>query len=102
MIGHVIGDSDMITGFKLVGIKGTEVTTIDETNQALRQALSNNTIALIILSETFAAEPSIRKQVDKIRQEKITPIILELPGSKGPRNNTKLSDTISKFLGIKI
>ncbi|MCL2476086.1 V-type ATP synthase subunit F [Candidatus Bathycorpusculum sp.] len=102
MIGHVIGDSDMITGFKLVGIQGTEVTTVDEANQALSQALSNNTIALIILSETFAAEPTIRKQVDKIRQEQITPIILELPDSKGPQNNAKLSDTISKILGIKI
>jgi len=102
MIGHVIGDSDMITGFKLVGIKGTEVTTINQANHALNQALSNNTIAIIILSETFAAEPPIRKQIDKIRQEKITPIILELPDSKSPKNNTKLSDTISKILGIKI
>jgi vacuolar-type H+-ATPase subunit F/Vma7 len=102
MIGYVIGDGDMLTGFRLVGLKGTEANTVEEANQALNQALLNNDIAIIILSQTFATDPSIRNQVDKIRQEKITPIIVELPGSKGSLNSAKLSDTISKLLGINL
>ena len=30
MLGYVIGDSDMITGFRLVGVEGVEVTSVDE------------------------------------------------------------------------
>ncbi len=34
MIGYVIGDSDMITGFRLVGVEGVEVSTNNEALQA--------------------------------------------------------------------
>ena len=40
MIGYVIGDSDMITGFKLVGVEGAEASTADEARQALHKALT--------------------------------------------------------------
>ena len=33
MIGFVIGDSDMITGFRLVGVEGIEVSTADEASK---------------------------------------------------------------------
>ena len=33
MIGYVIGDSDMITGFRLVGVEGAEAATPDEAKQ---------------------------------------------------------------------
>ena len=39
MLGYVIGDSDMITGFKLVGVEGAEVNSVDEARQALNKAL---------------------------------------------------------------
>jgi vacuolar-type H+-ATPase subunit F/Vma7 len=102
MIGYVIGDGDMLTGFRLVGIEGAEANTVDEAQQALNQALARSDIAIIILSEAFASEPSIREQVDKVRQERVTPLIVELPGSKSPANKAKLSDNISKLLGIKM
>jgi vacuolar-type H+-ATPase subunit F/Vma7 len=102
MIGYVIGDGDMLTGFRLVGVEGAEANTVDEAKQALNKALSRSDIAIIIISEAFAAESSIREQVDKVRQERVTPLIVELPGSKSPASKVKLSDTISKILGIKM
>jgi V/A-type H+/Na+-transporting ATPase subunit F len=102
MIGYVIGDSDMITGFKLVGIEGVEASTTEEAQQALNKALTRNDIGIIIISEAFFQDPTMQEAVDKIRQEHVTPLIVEIPGSKGPTNKMQLSDMISKILGIKI
>jgi len=102
MIGYVIGDSDMITGFRLVGVEGAEVVTADNAKQALSKALARSDIGVIIISETYFTDASIREQVDKIRQERVTPLIVVLPGSRGPTRGTPISETISKILGIKI
>ena len=102
MIGYVIGDSDMITGFRLVGVEGTEVSTDDEAIQALHKALERNDIGVIIISESFGNGPSMQEEVDKLRQERITPLIVQIPGNKGTSNKTQISDIVSKILGIKI
>jgi vacuolar-type H+-ATPase subunit F/Vma7 len=102
MIGYVIGDSDMITGFRLVGIEGVEAITPDEAKQALNKALTRSDVGVIIISEAFFTEPSMQEAVDKIRQEHVTPLIVEIPGSKGSASKMQLSDMISKILGIKM
>ncbi len=102
MIGYIIGDSDMVTGFRLVGIEGVEVTSADEAKHALNQVLNRSDVAIIILSEAFSNEPTIRDEVDKVRQERLTPMIVEVPPSKGSTNKPSLSESISKILGIKI
>ncbi len=102
MIGYVIGDSDMITGFRLVGVEGAEVANVEEAKQALQHALSLSDVAIIIISQAYSADPVIREQVDKVRQERVSPLIVELPGSRGPSAGVPLSNTISKILGIKI
>jgi vacuolar-type H+-ATPase subunit F/Vma7 len=102
MIGFVIGDSDMITGFRLVGIEGIEASTIDEARQAFHKSLSLSDIGVIIISEAFFSDTSLREEVDKVRQERVTPLIVEIPGSKGMADKMQLSEMISKILGIKI
>jgi len=102
MIGYVIGDSDMITGFRLVGVEGTEATSVDEARQALNKAITRNDIGIIIISESFLTDLPFRAEIDKMRQERITPLIVEIPGSMEPPNQTQLSSIISKILGIKM
>lgn len=102
MIGYVIGDSDMTTGFRLVGVEGAEVTNIKEAWHALNVALDRSDIAIIVISEAFSTDPALHEQIEKIRQERISPLIVELPGSRGPSSTTTISDTISKILGIKM
>ena len=102
MIGYAIGDSDMITGFRLVGVEGTEVFTDEQASQALHKALSRSEIGVIIISESFSNVPIIHEEIDKLRQERITPLIVQVPGSKSTANKTQLSETVSKILGIKI
>jgi vacuolar-type H+-ATPase subunit F/Vma7 len=102
MIGYVIGDSDMITGFRLVGVEGVEVSTNDEAKQALNNAISRSDIGVIIISEAFSTDPRMQEEVNKLRQERVTPLIVELPGSKSHANRIPLSDMVSKILGIKM
>ncbi len=102
MIGYVIGDSDMITGFRLVGVDGAEAATVQEAKKALDGALLRSDIAIIIISQEFSMDAAIRDQVDKVRQERVSPLIVELPGSRGPSGGVPISETISKILGIKI
>jgi vacuolar-type H+-ATPase subunit F/Vma7 len=100
LLGFVIGDNKMVTGFRLVGVEGVEVTTIDEAREALSNTLSRSNIALIMLSQQFSTQLQI--EIARIRTSRVTPLIVELPGAVGPRSEMKLSELISKTLGIKI
>jgi len=102
MIGYVIGDGDMVTGFRLVGVEGAEAAIPGEAKQALSIALARSEVGVIILSEEFYRDTSIREQVDRIRQEQVTPLLVVLPGSRGPMQGIPLSETIGKILGIKL
>ena len=102
MFSYVIGDCDMVTGFKLVGVEGSEVFSTDEAKQALNVILSRKDIAIVIISEEFSSEPSLKEEIIKVRKEKVTPMILEIPGSKNQTSKTDLSKQISKILGVKI
>jgi vacuolar-type H+-ATPase subunit F/Vma7 len=102
MNGYVIGDSDMVTGLRLVGVQGTEAATPQEALQALGKALSRSDIGIIILSEEYFSDVTIREQVDKVRKEQVTPLIVTLPGSRNTAKGAPLSETISRILGIKL
>ena len=102
MLGFVIGDNDMITGFRLVGIEGIEVTSADEVKQALKNVLNRSDVAIVIVSQAFSSEPSMREEIDKVRRERNTPLIVHKPGSLGAPSETSISDLVSKTLGVRV
>jgi len=102
MHGYVIGDADLITGFRLVGVEGAEATSVNEAGQALNKALTRNDLAIIIISEEFSTNPQLHDSIEKIRLERRAPLIVEIPGSKGKPSETRMSDLISKTLGVRI
>lgn len=102
MLGFVIGDSDMITGFKLVGIDGVEVTSVDEARQALNDALTRRDVAIIIISAAYSTQSSMRDLINKVRRERNMPLIVEILGNKGLNGEIRMSDIISKSIGIRM
>jgi V/A-type H+-transporting ATPase subunit F len=102
MLGYVIGDSDMITGFRLVGVEGIEVTSADEAWQALNKALARSDLAIIIISEEYSTQPQLHETIDKVRRERRNPLIVEIPGSRGKPSEIRMSDLISKTLGVRM
>jgi vacuolar-type H+-ATPase subunit F/Vma7 len=95
-----IGDSDLITGLRLVGVAGAETLTLDEARQALAKALSRKDLALIIISEEFSAK--MREEIDNFRATQIAPLIVEIPGHLGPLREAKISELVSRTMGVKI
>lgn len=102
MISYVIGDSNMVTGFKLVGIEGAEVTSVDEAGQVLNKILSRKDLAIVIISEEFSNQPIMSQMIEKLRMERKEILIMQVPGSKGKPSETRMSDLVSKTLGVKI
>jgi vacuolar-type H+-ATPase subunit F/Vma7 len=102
MLGYVIGDSDMITGFRLVGIEGVEANSVAEALQALNKALIRSDLAVIVISEEFSSQPQLHEVIDKVRLERRNPLIVELPGSRGKPSEVRMSDIISKILGVRV
>ena len=102
MLGYVIGDSNMITGFRLVGLEGAEVNSGDEARQALDKALIRNDLAIIIVSEEFSTQPQMYEVIEKIRRERKSTLIVEMPGSRAKPSQVRMSDLISKTLGVRI
>ncbi len=102
MLGYVIGDADMVTGFRLVGVEGVETTSVDEAGQALNKALARNDLAIIIISEEFSTQPQLHETIEKVRRERREPLVVEVPGSKGKPSEARMSDLISKTLGVRI
>ena len=102
MLGFVIGDSSMVTGFRLVGVEGTEATTVEDAMQAMRKALTRNDLTMVMVSEEFSMQPQLQEIIEKFRREHTSPLIVELPGSQGKPSEIHLSDLISRILGAKI
>jgi V/A-type H+-transporting ATPase subunit F len=100
MYALVIGDRDMVTSFRLVGVKGIVVYSVDETWHALSKAVEGVDVALIIISEEFSTK--MRDKIDKLRLSRITPLILEVPGRLGPSGAIDMSDIVRKAIGVKV
>ena len=71
MLGYVIGDADMVTGFALIGVEGVEVTSPKEANQALEKALERGGLAIIIVSEEFSTHPQTLHVVHFTRRRNV-------------------------------
>ncbi len=100
MHAFAMGDSDLITGLRLVGVEGVETLTPNDAKQALEKALSRTDLALIIISEEFSAK--MREEIDNFRSTRISPLIIEIPSHLGPKSEVKISELVSKTMGIKI
>lgn len=99
MNAFVIGDSAMVTGFKLIGVEGVVVYSVDEAKQELSKAIKVANTAIIIISEEFSS--NMHKEIIELQLNQITPLIVEVPGRHGPSGNIALTEIIHKAMGIE-
>jgi vacuolar-type H+-ATPase subunit F/Vma7 len=102
MLGFVIGDNDMVVGFRLVGVEGTEANTPEEAKNALEKVLDRNDVAIVIISQQFSSQPQLREAIDNVRRDRVTPMIVEVPPSRGKPSEINMSEVISKTLGVRM
>lgn len=97
----VIGHPQAVLGFSLVGVHGHAVTTADEVNQALDEALSTPDVGIVLVTEDVAN--LIQTRMDQLQLRSTVPLVVEIPGPKGPRpDRPSLSEVIRRAIGVKI
>jgi len=97
----VIGHPQAVLGFSLVGVHGHAVTTADEVNQALDDALSTPDVGIVLVTEDVAN--MIQTRMGQLQLRSTVPLVVEIPGPKGPRpDRPSLSEMIRRAIGVKI
>jgi V/A-type H+-transporting ATPase subunit F len=96
----VIGDEDAVLGFRCAGVAGVAVNSATEALAALKGARESKA-GIVILTQEVAA--MMQEEVDALRFGGRLPMIVEIPGPRGPLSGRKsLSDIIRQAIGVKI
>ena len=96
----VIGDDDTVLGFRFAGLPGQVVSNKQEARLALQKAARAKDAIIII---TDVAAQMIREDVNAIRFEAKTPILVEVPTRRGPlEGRPSLLDLIREAVGIHV
>ena len=96
-----IADEDTVRGFRLAGVAGQAVATPHAAADALAQACAQPDCGILIITEQVAA--GIRQNVDAIRIERESPLIVEIPGPSGSSQARRsLREVAQEAIGIRI
>jgi V/A-type H+-transporting ATPase subunit F len=97
----VIGNSEAVDGFSLVGVDGRSAATVSEVNQALDEALSMPDVGIVLVTTDVAK--LVESRMDKLKLQATVPLVVEIPGPVGQAaEEPSLSDVIRRAIGIKI
>ena len=97
----VIGEEDVVLGFRYAGIEGIVVKSPEEAYDALLRIRENPQIGIIILQDTFSMH--LREELTEIRLTTRTPLIVEIPGPSGrAEGRPYLLEMIQEAVGIKV
>jgi vacuolar-type H+-ATPase subunit F/Vma7 len=91
----VIGDEDAVFGLGLIGITGRAAATVEEAREAIRNAMADPDIALILLTEDlWEAQPESRDESGAL--------IVHIPSRRAEKPAIALEAQIKSALGIHL
>ncbi len=97
----VIADEDTVLGFRYAGVEGQIVHTPEEARAALAECVASRVAGIVILTDEIAA--TIQDDVNKLRFESQTPLVVQIPGPDGPLpGRADLLAMIREAMGIKV
>jgi V/A-type H+-transporting ATPase subunit F len=92
---------DTKTGMRLAGIEGVVVHEPDEVKHALKTAMNDSEIGIVLITEKLAE--LVSDEIYKLKLSHRIPLIVEIPDRHGSR---KAEDTITHYvrdaIGLKI
>ncbi len=102
MKSFLISDNkDTWVGMKLAGIDGVIAHTREEVMQAVRDALKNEEIGILILTEK--AVDTCADEIMKLKLKSKRPLIVEIPDRHGTsRSRDRITNYIRESVGIRI
>jgi V/A-type H+/Na+-transporting ATPase subunit F len=97
----VIGHPEAVLGFSLVGVNGIEVSTADEANQALDNAMADSNLGIILVTGDVAE--LIRLRMDQLQLHSTVPLVVEIsaPARVQPERPS-LNDVVFRAIGVKL
>lgn len=97
----VIGNQEAVLGFSLVGVHGTAVSSADEVNEAIDEALSNASNGIVLVTEDVAG--LIRARMDQLKLRSTVPLVVEIPGPQGvAADQPSLNEVVMRAIGVKL
>ncbi len=97
----VIGHPNAVLGFSLAGVHGQPVTTPDEINQALDNALAAKDVGIILVTQDVAR--LIPARVEDLKLHSTIPLVVEIPSPEGVSpDEPSLSEVVLRAIGIKL
>jgi V/A-type H+-transporting ATPase subunit F len=97
----VIGNQEAVLGFSLVGVHGKAVSSANEVDQALDEALSTADTGIILVTEDIAELVGAR--MDQLKLRSTVPLVVEIPGPQGVRvDRPSLNEMVLRAIGVKL
>ena len=87
----VIGHPEAVLGFSLAGVHGRAVSTAEEANQALDEALANKENGIVLVTQDVAQ--LVKARVENLKLRSTIPLVVEIPGPAGGCCPWELSST---------
>ncbi len=97
----VIGNPEAVLGFSLTGVDGQAAANAAEVNKALDDALSQNDIGIILVTQDVAG--LIEPRMEHLKMRSTVPLVVEIPGPEGVRpGQLSLGEVVLRAIGIKL
>lgn len=102
MKSFLISDNrDTYVAMRLAGINGVIVHEREEILEAMKQALDDSSIGILILTELILEK--VEKEVMSLKLHRKYPLIVEIPDCHGQRRDANyITKHINESVGIKI
>ena len=97
---YVIGGRELVLGFSLLGIAGYTPRGADEAETVLRERFADPDTALILIEDRTAVQ--IPETVDELQSSKDFPLVVEIPGPRGPIEEKSIKEFIAGAIGIRL
>ncbi|HET9911615.1 MAG TPA: V-type ATP synthase subunit F [Anaerolineales bacterium] len=97
----VIGHREAVLGFSLAGVNGQAVSTAEEADKALNEALASKDVGIILVTQDIAQ--LLQERVEDLKLHSTIPLVVEIPSPAGvPEDQPSLSEVVLKAIGIKL
>lgn len=99
---YLISDNkDTQMGMRLAGVEGCVVHEADEVEEALKNAMNNEEIAVVLLTEKLGR--LIPDYIRELKLNKPMPLIVEIPDRHGSRDiAASINNHVREAIGLKL
>ena len=98
---YVIGEEEVVIGFRFVGVPGAVVGSVEEAHEAFQTATRAGDVKVLVLTERVSG--MIPREVMDWQLSGEYPLIVEIPGIEGHlENRTSLIDSIREAVGLHV